>query len=137
MRFGEKLREARKAKKYTQAQLAELAGLSLRTVVSYEQGTTYPKDRSIYKRLAEILGINVDYLHNENDDFISDAQYKYGARGRRQAEALLAEVDGLFSGGELAEEDKDEFMRAVQESYWVAKEKNRRKYTRKDYRKDD
>ena len=36
----------------------------------------------------------------------------------------------------MADEDMDEFMRAVQESFWKAKEKNRKKFTRKDYRKD-
>ena len=136
MLFGEKLREKRKEKGYTQAQLAEKAGLSTRTIVYYEQGKTYPQDRTIYKTLADILGVDADYLHNENDDFVAQAQENYGSRGKKQAKELLTDIDGLFTGGDMADEDMDEFMRAVQESFWKAKEKNRKKYTRKDYRKD-
>ena len=132
MRFGEKLREGRKAKGLTQAQLAQAAGISLRMIIYYEKGASYPQNRGVYKRLADVLDLNEDYLHNENDDFIADANYKYGTRGRRQAEELIREVDGLFSGGDMADEDMDIFMKAVQDAYWRAKEKNRKKYARKD-----
>ena len=135
MTFGEKLHKARIAKGLTQAQLASAACLSPRTILYYEKGKTYPQDRSVYRRLADILDIDANYLHNENDDFIASAMAKYGPRGKQQAEEVMREIDGLFAGGGMAEEDMDEFMRAIQESYWRAKEKNRQKYTRKDYRK--
>jgi transcriptional regulator with XRE-family HTH domain len=131
MRFGEKLRERRTEMGLTQAQLAEMSGLSKRTVIYYEQGKTYPRDRSVYRRLAEVLGIDADYLHNENDDFARDAMEVYGNRGKKQAEALMADVTGLFAGGDMADEDLDEFMKQVQAAYWTAKEKNR-KYARKN-----
>ena len=34
-----------------------------------------------------------------------DAGERYGYRGKKGAEALVGELTGLFSGGELAEED--------------------------------
>ncbi len=136
MTFGEKLQQARKAKGLSQADLAKLAGVGRKTIINYEQGTTYPQNRSIYKKLAEILDVDADYLHNENDDFIADAQAMHGTRGRRQAQELMSEVTGLFAGGDLSEEDKDEFLRAVQEAYWESKRIAREKFTRKDYRKD-
>ena len=46
----------------------------------------------------------------------------------------MAEVTGLFAGGELADEDLDEMMKGIQEAYWIAKENNK-KYTPKKYRK--
>ncbi len=137
MRFGEKLRKARKEHGMTQAELAEAVGLSLRTIGYYENGRTYPHDRTVYRRLADILSIDPDYLHNENDDFIAAAQEEYGYRGRKDAEALLSEISGLFAGGDMADEDKDEFMRAVQEAYWTAKNISRQKYTRSDYKKEE
>lgn len=81
--------------------------------------------------------MNSDHLHNENDDFLSDASAKYGSRGARQAQELIDELTGLFAGGELAEEDMDAMARAVQEAYWDAKEK-KHKYTpqKKKYRKE-
>ena len=46
----------------------------------------------------------------------------------------MGELTGLFSGGELAEEDMDELMLAIQKAYEIAKENNR-KYARKDHTK--
>ena len=132
MRFGEKLRKARKEKGLTQAQLAKEAELSTRTIIYYEQGQTYPQNRGIYKRLASILDVDADYLHNENDDFLARAMAEGGTRGRRQAEQLLEDINGLFSGGDMADEDMDEFMRAVQDAFWNAKDKNRKKYGKKE-----
>ena len=136
MTFGEKLKKHRLENNMNQNELAKRAGLGINTISNYEGGKTYPKDRQIYKTLADILGVDADYLHNENDDFVAEAQEKYGSRGKKQAQELLSDIDGLFAGGDMADEDMDEFMHAVQESFWKAKEKNRKKYTRKDYRKD-
>ncbi|TAH59679.1 MAG: XRE family transcriptional regulator, partial [Gottschalkiaceae bacterium] len=78
MKFGEKLRDLRQENGLTQAELAEKAGISLRTISYYESGTTYPKNRNIYKTLADILGVDVNYLRNEGDEFITSARQKYG-----------------------------------------------------------
>ncbi|MBO6054608.1 MAG: helix-turn-helix transcriptional regulator [Oscillospiraceae bacterium] len=136
MRFGEKLRKARTEKGMTQAGLAQAAGLSTRTIIYYEQGKTYPQDRDVYRRLAGILNVDADYLHNENDDFLARAMAEGGTRTRRQAEELLGDINGLFAGGDMADEDMDEFMRAVQECFWKAKEKNRQKYGKKAGQKE-
>ena len=136
MKFGEKLRMYRLEKGMTQAQLAQAAGLGLNTICTYENGKTYPQNRNVYATLANILGVDPDHLHNENDDFIADAAKKYGARGLEQAQMLVDGLTGLFAGGELAEEDMDIMLKAVQDAYWIAKEKNR-KYTPKKYRKDE
>ena len=43
-------------------------------------------------------------------------------------------MTGLFAGGELSEEAIEGAMKALNDAYWMAKEKNR-KYTPKKYRK--
>ena len=48
MRFGEKLRALRKEKGLTQAELAKLAGVGLKTITNYEKGSTYPQNREVY-----------------------------------------------------------------------------------------
>ena len=131
MKFGEKLRHHRKRAKMTQAQLAEKAGISLKTVINYEGGSTYPQNREIYTTLGEILNVDPNYLYNENDDFVAAASAKYGYKGKRQAEELVADVAGLFAGGELSERDKDAVMKALQKAYWDCKETNIEKYTPK------
>ena len=97
MRFGEKLRKLRKDSHLTQAELAKRAGLGLKTITNYEKGTTYPQDRRVYGVLAEILGTSADYLHNENDDFVSMAGKEFGYRGRVGAEKLVGKGDMLYA----------------------------------------
>ena len=80
--------------------------------------------------------MDVNYLRNEGDEFITKASQKYGYRGAKQAEELVTEIGGLFAGGELSESDKDTVMQALQQAYWDAKEENK-KYTPKKYKKDN
>ena len=97
MKFGEKLRDLRQENGLTQAELAEKAGISLRTISYYESGTTYPKNRNVYDTLAHILDVDVNYLRNEGDEFITSARQKYGYRGAKQAEEIVAEEIGRAS----------------------------------------
>lgn len=88
-----------------------------------------------YKKLAEALNLNLNYLLSEDEAFVANAEDKYGHRGARQAKELMEEVTGLFAGGEMAEEDMDVMMKAIQDAYWIAKENNK-KYTPKKYRSE-
>lgn len=94
MRFGEKLRVLRKEKGLTQAELAKLAGVGLKTITNYEKGSTYPQNREVYGILARILGCDADYLHNEGDDFIAMAGQQYGYRGKKGAEPTAKRSKG-------------------------------------------
>jgi transcriptional regulator with XRE-family HTH domain len=136
MKFGEKVRQARQNRGLTQAELAKAIGVSLRTVVGYENLETYPKKREVYGRLADALGVDVNYLLTENEEFIRKAGEVHGRRGRQYAEQLVSEVRGLFAGGTMDDDDLDAVMRAITEAYWIAKEKNK-KYTPRKYRKDE
>lgn len=138
MNFGEKLRELRTQHKWTQSELSKKIGVSLRTVVSYESGKSYPKQREIYKKIATLFGVDVNYLLTEGveearfsalsrEEFVEAASEKYGSRGKLQAEDLVQQASGMFAGGELSEEDKDAVMQALQQAYWDAKQKNQRK----------
>jgi transcriptional regulator with XRE-family HTH domain len=135
MKFGDKLKIARNAKKLKQADLAKLVGVSSRTIQNYETADMYPKNRDIYYKLAEVLEVDVNYLLSEGEDFITEAQNKYDYRGRRDAVRLVEEISGLFAGGSIPEEDKDAIMRAIQDAYWDAKEENK-KYIPKKYRNE-
>ena len=107
--------------------------LALRTIQNYESGERLHKQKENYQLLATALNVDVDTLKDDDADFVIKATEKYGARGNAQAERLVKEVSGLYAGGELAEEDMDAMMKAIQEAYWIAKEKNR-KYVPKKYR---
>lgn len=147
MTFGDKVRKLRREKRMTQTELAKAVGVSMRTIQSYESGLSLPKSRATYDALAENLGCTADDLRTEgdlpavhrgdspdgSDSFVADARSAYGSRGASQARRLVAEVSGLFAGGELDEEDMDEMMRAIQDAYWVSKKMNR-KYVPRKYR---
>jgi transcriptional regulator with XRE-family HTH domain len=134
MKFGDKLKDLRKEKGLTQILLAKEVGVSLRTVISYETGNSYPKKREIYSKLANFFNVDINYLLTEDEEFIANAKEKYGSRAAKQAAELVAEIGGLFAGGDLSEADKDAVMRSLQQAYWDAKEDNI-KYTPKKYRK--
>lgn len=136
MKFAEKIRELRKERKLTQREVADYCGISLRTYVSYEQDGRYPRRREIYEKMAEIYRVDKNYILTEDEDFIEEAAEQYGSRGRKQAEALVSELSGLFAGGELSERDKDAVMIALQKAYFDCKVDNM-KYTPKKYRKDE
>lgn len=78
------------------------------------------------QQFADMLGVDINYLLTENEEFYINANEKYGATGAQQAKALMQEVTGLFAGGELDQDDMDEMMKAIQDAYWIAKEKNRK-----------
>ncbi|MBQ5338497.1 MAG: helix-turn-helix transcriptional regulator [Oscillospiraceae bacterium] len=136
MKFAEKLRALRVQKGITQQECADAIGVTSRTYLSYENDGRYPRKRTVYQKLAELFGVDTNYLLTEDEEFVAEAAEQYGSRGRRQAEALLAEMTGLFAGGELTDSDRDAIMIAMQRVYFECKEKNR-KYAPKKRRKDE
>ena len=108
MTFGEKVKAERTKLGMSQDELAAKIGVTRRIIGSYENDKSRPRGMERYKKLAESLNVNVNYLLSEDDAFIADVEDKYGRRGARQAQELLAEVTGLFAGGEMADEDMRE-----------------------------
>ena len=135
MKFAEKIRLLRTQQKKTQKECAEAIGVTRRTYISYEADGRYPSSRDIYVKLAVLFNVKPEYLLTDDEEFVSEASEQYGSRGRRQAEALLNEMSGLFAGGELSESDQDAIMIAMQKIYFECKERNK-KYTPHKYRKD-
>ena len=133
MRFGEKLRQLRTQKNISQASLADALGVTRRTYISYERDGRYPRSAKTYDLLAKILGCTTDDLISEDDKFVLDAKKEYGSRGKKQAEELVAQAKRLFAGGDLSEDDKEAVLKALQNAYWIAKEKNKKIYTPKIY----
>lgn len=134
MVFKERLKEKRLQSGLTQAALAEKAGVTTRTIQNYELGTRKPANMEVIQRIADTLGTTTEYLLGSSGVYVVEAQKKGGAKAARDIEELVSEVTGLFAGGELSEESLEGAMKALNDAYWLAKEKNR-KYTPKKYRK--
>ena len=60
------VKSRRKEKGYTQSKLAELTGLSLRSIQRIEKAEVYPRDYTL-KVIMEILEIPINSLDIEND----------------------------------------------------------------------
>lgn len=138
--FSEKLKEARKQLWLTQSQLAEMLGLSTRSIISYENGTKRPH-RSTLEKLAQALHVSVRYLiddmcedpnaNSSEEVYIHKAKELFGAAGARDVESLLSANAALFAGGELSQEEKDAFFEAVMKAYIASKEEAQAKFGHK------
>lgn len=124
MKFGDKLRHLREQKGMTQDDVAKAIGITRRSYIHYETGNRYPRTRDKYETLAKLFDVETDYLYMENDMLICETGEKYVSSGKRQANALVNELAGLFAGDELSDEDKTAVMRSLERAFWIAKEKN-------------
>jgi transcriptional regulator with XRE-family HTH domain len=132
MTFGEKIQTLRKTKGLNQTQLGEAVGVSLRTVRGWEKEGRYPKQHSLYQKLADTLDCDVAYLMTDGMAFITEASEQYGTRGAKQAQQIIDQTAAMFAGGELSDEDKIAFMDEIQALYLDSK-KRAKKFTPKKY----
>ena len=110
-RFPEKLRAARKAKAMNQTELAEAVGVTQRSLTNYECGRAVPRE-SVLRKLAETLGVTVEYLVNDQTDDpnvnrmaeeqINVVRSQFGSKGAREAEELLKRNVAFLAGGSVA-----------------------------------
>ena len=98
MTFGEKLRESRKRKGYTQEQTAALLGVAKSTYTGYEKGVREP-DLFKIQRLIEILGVDSSWLLgiDESGDAVTAAEYQAIKKYRALDARGKAAVDGTLS----------------------------------------
>ena len=141
--FSEKVREARAALMLNQQQLADLVGVSKRSIASYETAGIKPRG-NVIKKLASALQVSLDYLLDdeitepkygiEKAGFIEDAHEKFGSRAAKEMDVLLEQNTALFAGGVLDQQAKDAFFEAVMKAYLTCKEEARNTY---GHRKQD
>ena len=125
MRCGEKIKQLRESSNMSQGNLADVLGVSLRTVQRYEKCERIPT-ADVLVRIATIFGETSESMLSDEDLFINAAA-KLGAQAALQARELVNAVGGLFAGGDLSEEDKDVVMQAIMDAYWDAKARNTKK----------
>lgn len=136
MGFKEKLKEKRVEANLTQVQLAEKISVTARTIQNYELGTRKPTKYATVEQLAAALGTTAEYLLGQSGMLVLDAQEKGGSKAAKDIGELVGEVTGMFAGGHLDDESLDGAMKALNDAYWIAKEKNK-KYTPKKYRREE
>lgn len=140
MTFSDKIKRSREVADLTQQELADLVGVSKRTIASYESTNAVARRTTIVK-LARALKVSVRYLSDnectdplaeiEKDEYVEEARQRYGASGARDVDALLRDNAALFAGGELSQEEKDAFFEAVMRAYVASKDIASVKFGRK------
>lgn len=133
MVFKDRLKEKRVEAGLTQVQLADKAGVTARTIQNYELGNRKPSNMEVIQKIADALNTTTEYLLGSSGTYVVEAHEKGGSKAARDIEQLVSEVTGLFAGGELSEESLEGAMKALNDAYWIAKEKNR-KFAPKKYR---
>ena len=135
MELKEKITKLRRMKGYTQGELANVVGVTTRAIQNYENGSRFPK-KDILAKIADALDVEEASLATDEEEFMIEANEKYGSRGKAAADKLIHNANALFAGGDVSEEDKTFVLEAIQQAYWEAKIINK-KYTPKKYRKDN
>lgn len=135
MELKEKITKLRRMKGYTQGELANVVGVTTRAIQNYENGSRFPK-KDILAKIADALDVEEASLATDEEEFMIEANEKYGLRGKAAADKLIHNANALFAGGDVSEEDKAFVLDAIQQAYWEAKIINK-KYTPKKYRKDN
>ena len=114
MEFKDRIRLLRKEHKLTQREIADKIGVTHRTYQNYEAGTSMPSG-AVLAKLASLLGISMDMLSGTSDNSVEEAE-------NQELCVLLGEMQALFSGGKLRDEDKKYVIDALTEAYFRSKE---------------
>lgn len=122
--FAEKIKSLREKLGLSQNELAQRCGVTVRSVSAYETGRAKPRGVTLHK-LAAALEVPYEHLTenkpSDADPYIELARAQYGSRGALEAAQLLEQNRALFAGGDLSEEAKDDFFRAVMTAYLACK----------------
>ncbi|MBQ5389737.1 MAG: helix-turn-helix transcriptional regulator [Clostridia bacterium] len=123
MDFKDRIRLLRREAGLTQRETAERIGVTYRTYQNYEAGASVPSG-AVLAKLSALLGVSMDML-TENE-----APSVRSAAENPELCALLSEMQALFAGGKLRDEDKKYVIDALTEAFWRSKAINK-KYGRK------
>ena len=135
--FGEKLKELRDERNMLQSEMAELLGVSRKTIIEYENGNCKPIRKNLIK-YAQILEVPVEYLRDDRyntplEVFNKPSPEVLGMDAERrkavspnaisEMEFIKERGTALLAGGELSEDLKEELFRCMYVAYLERKRK--------------
>lgn len=140
----QRLKEARKAQKLTQQELANKVNATKGTISNYENGHSTPSNEML-KDLANILRVTTDYLlGRENSSIPSNTlseltkkeEHDIARDLERTLEQLDNSEDALMFDGEPIDDDTKELIRmSLEKSMRMAKKMAKQKFTPNKYKK--
>lgn len=121
MTFGEKIRKFRKMNDWTQADLANQLGLTTRTVYNFENGQSYPKDPTMYLRIAQTFGLSLEELFNDTEIPTKGSQTLISSTNEtlmRSVEEAVRTITEFFALGNITPLEKEKVYRELTFGYW-------------------
>ena len=98
------LKDARKNANLTQQQLADKIGVTLKTVMNWEQGVSYPTMETLL-RLAQLYDCDLDYLTGRLDCTRHDIQYIHDKTGL--SEGAIRKLQELITPPDFEKTESD------------------------------
>lgn len=131
--FGEVLKEIRKTRGDTLQGLADKIDVVFTYIDKIEKGLR-PINKDILEKLIKQYPLNKTTLEkaylNEVLPDISKSDPRIlnlDMRGKRQLTDLIEESTLMFNDENISDEDKEKMLYAIQEAFFIAKQKNKRK----------
>ena len=105
--IGERIKELRKRKHWTQDELAHLLEVAPSSVGSYERGSRQPSIENLI-RMSKYFNVSLDYLLCQSDDERTLNSFK--KEDSKDLKDFLRDQAVMFSGLEITEDDKQRIM---------------------------
>lgn len=125
-KLGEKVRERRAELSMNQQELAQKAGIAVRTIGGYESGTREPRAEQLYL-LAKALGVSTEYLRNDaisdpaygldRMEYIEETRNRTDIRTAVDLDAMLQANLAMLAGGEVSFEAKQAYFEAIMDAF--------------------
>lgn len=131
MTFGEKIKELRLLKRLAQREVAQEVGVTLRTYQNYEAGKV-PREKEVLVRFSKFYNVPVESLLDDKELFYLEVSERFGERGSQQAKKILADTQAYLAGGDLSDEEREDFMESLMRMFLRSKEIAKAKYGKKD-----
>lgn len=120
--IGERIKDLRKRKHWTQDELAYLLEVAPSSVGSYERGTRQPTIENLI-RMSKYFHVSLDYLLCQTNDERTVSNFK--KEDSKELRDFLNDQSVMFSGLELSERDKERIMDILGGLFWNDIMKNR------------
>lgn len=70
--------------------------------------------------------MDANVLLDDDTEFVLKAGEQFGSRGAKQALQLVQQMNALYAGDELDDENMEAMHKALQDAYIIANQKNKR-----------
>lgn len=113
--IGERIKELRKRKHWTQDELAHLLEVAPSSVGSYERGSRQPTIENLI-RMSKYFNVSLDYLLCQTEDERTLSNFK--KEDSKDLKDFLRDQSVMFTGLELSEQDKEKILHILTGLFW-------------------